>query len=90
MERTDPDLLVAKSVRRKCESIVKQTYKAFYGIIAEYGTLSVDEILAIGLGLFMRVTVEPLEKLSTDPDAMRQELIDQLTYLVQRGEQELN
>lgn len=85
MQRIDPDLLVAKSVRRKCEGIVKQTYKAFYGIIAEYGTLSADEILAIGLGLFMKIAVTPLEKMSNDPAAMREHIVDQLTWLIQQG-----
>jgi hypothetical protein len=85
------DLTVARYTARKVDSIVLATYKRFYSAIEEYGTLAPDELLAIGLNLFMKITVEPMEKLSPNPKEMRRQLIAQLGKMIkQEGDEVVN
>jgi len=70
----EADSLLAHYSNRKCNAIVEETYHAFLRAIDKYGTLSAEEIAAIGLSLFMNVTIQPLERMSSDPQGLRQEM----------------
>ena len=84
------DLLIARRTKRKVDGVVTKTYRQFRKIIAEEETLSVDEILAIGINLLMMVMVRPLEKMSADPRAMRMELVKQCMLIIEAGSEERN
>ncbi len=82
--------LLAKHTRRKVEKIVESTAKAFRQAAEEYGTLSADEILAIGVNLMMQLTVAPLEKMAQDPAQMRHEVIKMMLAMIEQGGEEMN
>lgn len=76
------DMLMARHARRKVEDIVDKTYRAFREIVGEYGTISADEILAIGFNLLVAITISPLEQMSRDKKTMRREIMAQLKSLM--------
>jgi hypothetical protein len=78
----DADLLVAKHTRRKCEHIIEKTIETFRNTAAGWGTLSADELLAIGLALFENITVQPLLKMTNNPSKMRYVLKHQLNEVI--------
>lgn len=86
--RTDD--LMARRAKRKVEKIVESTSKAFRQAADEYGTLSADEILAIGVNLLMKLTVAPLEKLAADPAQMRKEVAKMMMAMIEQGGEALN
>ena len=77
--------LTARYTRRKIERIVQKTCRAHWEAIKEYGTLSADEILAIGVNLMMTLTVAPLEKLAVEPAEMRRQVVQQMMLMVEKG-----
>ena len=83
----DADLLVAKHTRRKCERICEQTFAAFRKTADEWGTLSADELIAIGTTLFIKVTLEPLQKMTNNPAKMRYVLTKQLNEIIRTTHQ---
>lgn len=84
------DDLMAKRIRRKVETIVESTTKAFRQAADEYGTLSAGEILAIGVNLMMKLTVTPLEKMAADPAQMRQEVVKMILAMIEQGGEDIN
>jgi hypothetical protein len=76
------DLLVAHHTARKVERIVDSAFAAFRAESDKYGTLSADEMLAIGVSLFLAITVKPMEKLSSNPKEMRRQLGWQLVRMM--------
>lgn len=85
------DLLVARHTARKVERIVEKTWAAFHAAAQEWGTMSLDETLAIGTTLFVKIAVEPAEKMSTNPREMRRQLGFQLQKMIrQEGDEIVN
>ena len=84
------DDLMAKRIRRKVETIVESTTKAFRQAAGEYGTLSADEILAIGVNLMMQLTIAPLEKMAADPAQMRKEVVKMMLAMIEQGGEDIN
>lgn len=82
-------MLIARHVRRKVESIADTTFGRFRSAAEEYGTLSAEELLAIGASLFMRIAVEPLEKMSHNPKEMRRQLCAQLIKIVKQDDDDV-
>ncbi len=80
-----PDLLVARHTHRKVDRIVEKTFEAFRSVAEGYGTLSPDELVAIGVNLFMNITVLPLERMATSPVRMRNQLCKELVKIIRRG-----
>lgn len=88
---TRTDLLVARHTARKVERIVEKTFLAFHGAANEWGTLSLDECVAIATTLFVKIAVEPAEKMSTNPKEMRRQLGFQLQKMIkQEGDEIVN
>jgi hypothetical protein len=81
------DLLVAKAIRRKCEKIIDASFAAFRKTADEWGTLSADELIAIGTTLFIKVTLEPLQKMTNNPAKMRYVLTKQLNEIIRTTHQ---
>jgi hypothetical protein len=93
VKTTEPnslDMLMARHAHKKVDHIVEQTYGAFRKAIAEYRTLSADELFAIGIHLVMNCCIAPLEKMSKNPQRMRNEMGRQFRDMIQRGTQETN
>lgn len=84
------DLAVAHFDNRKVEEIVKKTYREFHRIIEGYGTLSADQIFAIGVLLFQNITIRPLERMSDRPSELRKELAQQLALMLEKGTDEVS
>lgn len=87
-EPSSLDMFMARHSRRKVEQIVQKTYDAFVKASEEYGTLSADELVALGVNLFMNVTVMPMEKLTDKPVRMRCELAKQVALMIRKGDVE--
>ena len=87
---TKDDLAVAHFDNRKVDEIVRKTYLEFRKIIDKYGTLSADQIFAIGVNLFMNVTVLPLERMSNYPMELRKQLAQQLALMLEKGTDEVS
>ena len=88
---TRTDLLVAQHTRRKCDSIAGKAYAAFLIAANGWGTLSLDECVAIATTLFVKIAVEPAEKMSTNPKEMRRQLGFQLQKMIkQEGDEIVN
>ena len=81
----DLDLLMARAAHRKVERVVQATMAAFFAAIEQEGTLSADEIVAVGINLIMNVMVAPMEKMSAKPREMRIELARQVRLMIERG-----
>jgi hypothetical protein len=83
---------VARSVRRhqkrKVENIVTKTYQAFHDEIAIYGTLNAEEIMTIGLNLIEEIMIKPLQRMSNDPQKMRETVVYQIAALAGDREEE--
>ena len=84
------DLAVAHYDNRKVNQIVEKTYREFRRIIDEYGTLSADQIFAIGVLVFENITIRPLERMSDRPSELRKELAQQLTLMLEKGTDEVS
>ena len=78
----------ARSVRRykkrKVEKICDAVYRAFYGEMQLYGTMSAEEILICGLDLLERCTIQPLLRMGKDEDQeiLRQSIIYQIAAML--------
>ena len=84
------DDLMARRTRRKVETIVESTTKAFRQAAGEYGTLSADELIACGTILLMKLTVAPLEKMAADPAQMRKEVVKMMLAMIEQGGEDIN
>ena len=80
-----PDHLMARHTRRKVEHIASDTIAAFRLAIREYGTLSADELMAIGTEVIMQITILPLERLSDRPLQMRNAMSKVFAKLIKMG-----
>lgn len=79
------DQLMARHTRRKVESISGDTIAAFRLAIKEYGSLSAEELLAIGTQVIMQITILPLERMSDRPLQMRNAMSKVFTKLIKMG-----
>lgn len=84
------DLAVAHYNHRKVDEIVRKAYREFHAIIKEYGTLSADQIFAIGINLLMNTTILPLERMSDRPRELRKELAQQASLMIEKGTDEVS
>jgi len=83
-EPSKTDLLVARHTARKVEDITKRAFGAFRTAAEEYGTLSPDELIGIGVSLFCAITVRPMERMSSNPKEMRRQLALQLGKMIKQ------
>jgi hypothetical protein len=81
---TRTEQLVARHTHRKCDAIIADTFKAFRAAADGWGTLSLDELIAIATTLFIKIAVEPAEKMSTNPKEMRRQLGWALVRLIKQ------
>lgn len=82
MLNDDTAKIYRRHQKRKVEHIVTKTYEAFHDEIAIYGTLNAEEIMTIGLNLIEEIMIKPLQRMSSDPQKMRESVVYQIATLV--------
>lgn len=85
------DEMMARRAHRKVDEIASAAFQAFRAKADSYGTLSPDELFAVGMTLLMEITIKPLERLSSNPKEMRRQIGWQIVRTIkQEGDDDLN
>jgi hypothetical protein len=74
-----------KRSQRKIDSVMLKVAEAAEREMATWGTFTIQELMALALGLVLYFVIRPLKTMTPDSPRMRDEVIEQIASLLRQN-----